>query len=101
MDPGHQCRPDTLTLPGRIDRDPTDMQVAGLALVPEASDVAPTDRRHGAASADQVVTDPGFRLAQRTAWWVEPAVILEGELGQAVDIDRRFGSADGNPEPGR
>ena len=43
VDPRHQRRPNAVSLPGGIDRDPSDVQSARFAIEPQATDRAPIE----------------------------------------------------------
>jgi hypothetical protein len=93
MGPGHQRGPNAPALHGGIDRYPTHLQTARLAIEPQAADRSPIHESQGAAGLLEIVADGLLGFGKRAAWWIEPVVILEGELRQPVDLRRRFGTA--------
>jgi hypothetical protein len=57
VDPAHERRPDPLALPGRIDRDPTDVQVARLAIEAQTADRTPIELSQGATGSLEIIAD--------------------------------------------
>jgi len=88
MDPGHQRRPNALSLRRWIDGDSPDKQIARFAIEPQASDRTPIEERERPAGSFEIRADGLFCFLERAAGWIEPAIFTKRRLSQPVDRRR-------------